>query len=404
MSQYVNEKNIKGNYEYIKQNYKEIHPKFKNYKEKNKHFKHVFETQCFKGDTSPIWVAKLSNSAEYLAVGSKSGVLTILEFLTEKNILSSLKTNGLTHALSIFNENPYKVYNAHQTDIIDLDWSPKNPKLIVTVSIDHNAILYDVTQTSPLRVYPHNGIVSCVSFAPLDSKIEGDAFITGCFDKIIRVWSTTNNSAPISYVNVTELVTAIAFFPLGDFVVVGNNSGKCSVYSYESKLVYSFSFNCRNKNGKYKHGRKITNIYFINCSDAVITTNDSRIRMINISTGNVIHKYKGLVNDDTIIRSSYDELSDSVISASDDGNVFIWKNNRMNFDKNNLKNYMYESIKPFSTGEKPLCSMFLCEKNLEELVERIKIVFPEVLGISCIINCGDKGSLQVLLNCEQMIQ
>ena len=82
MSQYVNEKNIKGNYEYIKQNYKEIHPKFKNYKEKNKHFKHVFETQCFKGDTSPIWVAKLSNSAEYLAVGSKSGVLTILEFLT----------------------------------------------------------------------------------------------------------------------------------------------------------------------------------------------------------------------------------------------------------------------------------------------------------------------------------
>ena len=126
--------------------------------------------------------------------------------------------------------------------------------------------------------------------------------------------------------------------------------------------------------------------------------------MINISTGNVIHKYKGLVNDDTIIRSSYDELSDSVISASDDGNVFIWKNNRMNFDKNNLKNYMYESIKPFFFGVKPLCSMFLCEKNLEELVERIKIVFPDVLGISCIINCGDKGSIQVLLNCEQMTQ
>lgn len=405
LKQYLAEhiKEFSPNFNYLKDNFRQLFPKFKNSKDKNKHFKQIFETQNFKADSSPIWIAKFSYNGEFFATGSKNGTLTIFEIFKEEQSFGNFKKNGIIHYLDLINETPYQTYKCHKSDIIDLDWSSKNPNLIVTVSIDHTAILYDITIKTPLHIYQHNGIVSCVCFSTIES-INEEAFITGCFDKIIRVWGTSNSAAPLTYVNVTEFITAIAFFPTGEYVAVGNNNGKCSVYSYGKKLVYSFSFNCRNKNGKYSDGRKITNIFFINCNDAIITTNDSRIRMINVSNGDIIHKYKGLVNDDTIIRSSYDELSDSVISASDDGNVLIWRNNRMNFNNSTLKNYSYESIKPFQDGEKPLCAMFVCEKAFETFIDRVKLAFGDIVGISALIICGNNGTLQILFNCEKILE
>ncbi len=77
--------------------------------------------------------------------------------------------------------------------------------------------------------------------------------------------------------------------------------------------------------GKYSNGRKVTNIGFVNKNTALITTNDSSIRMVNIATGKTLQKYKGLKNDDYMIRAVYEELFDLVISASDDSYVYIWK-------------------------------------------------------------------------------
>lgn len=90
-------------------------------------------------------------------------------------------------------------------------------------------------------------------------------------------------------------------------------------------MKYSTSFDCKNKSGKYSNGRKITDISFINCTLALITTNDNRIRMINMFTKVLIHKFKGLKNEDTLMRASFDDLLNTVICPSLNGEICLWK-------------------------------------------------------------------------------
>ena len=40
--------------------------------------------------------------------------------------------------------------------------------------------------------------------------------------------------------------------------------------------------NCRNSRGKFASGRKVTGIDFMNVNVAMVTTNDSRIRFIDL--------------------------------------------------------------------------------------------------------------------------
>jgi hypothetical protein len=57
----------------------------------------------------------------------------------------------------------------------------------------------------------------------------------------------------------------------------------------------------------------------------LITTNDSRIRLVNVADGKTIQKYKGHLNDEYMIRATFEEIYDLIISASDDGFVYVWK-------------------------------------------------------------------------------
>ena len=91
------------------------------------------------------------------------------------------------------------------------------------------------------------------------------------------------------------------------------------------RLKYSYSFDCKNKSGKFSDGRKITNIEFLNMNLVLITTNDSSVRLVNVNDGKVIQKYKGLKNEEYMIRASFEEIYDLIISASDDGYTYIWK-------------------------------------------------------------------------------
>ena len=61
-------------------------------------------------------------------------------------------------------------------------------------------------------------------------------------------------------------------------------------------------YTCRNRHGRYSNGRKITNIEFVNKKNALISTSDSRIRLMNMEDGKILVKYKGHTN--TKIKSS----------------------------------------------------------------------------------------------------
>ena len=57
----------------------------------------------------------------------------------------------------------------------------------------------------------------------------------------------------------------------------------------------------------------------------MVTTNDSSIRLVNVNDGKIIQKYKGITNDEYMIRATFEEIYDLIICASDDGYVYVWK-------------------------------------------------------------------------------
>jgi cAMP phosphodiesterase len=99
-----------------------------------------------------------------------------------------------------------------------------------------------------------------------------------------------------------------------------------------NRLNYISVINCKNRHGKYSKGRKVTGIHLVNNSVALITTADSRLRLLNL---NVLlthkhkdfsqkRKYKGHVNTEVQMVASINEDEEFVICGSEDGKLCIW--------------------------------------------------------------------------------
>jgi hypothetical protein len=72
------------------------------------------------------------------------------------------------------------------------------------------------------------------------------------------------------------------------------------------KLTLFQVIHCRNSRGKFASGRKVTGIEFLNPNTVMVTTNDSRIRFIDVrhDGGKFIYKIKGNKNETYPIRAS----------------------------------------------------------------------------------------------------
>lgn len=71
-------------------------------------------------------------------------------------------------------------------------------------------------------------------------------------------------------------------------------------------------------------GKKLTHIQFIDNRYFLVTSNDSRIRLIDCTNWKQILKYKGYINKNYHIRSDYNFERDLILSASENGKLYIW--------------------------------------------------------------------------------
>ena len=425
----------------------------KSYKKtsKEKYIKNLVEVQNFYAEKSPIWVMKMSKNYEYLATGGKNGSIKIFSFFnynsddfdfiyTKKNILNYFK---------FISEKPILNLTQHKKDITDLSWSPYNFELLLSSSVDHYVILWDISKTNGdniIKKFDHNDIVTSVNFSPFEPNI----FVTGCFDKFIRFFKIDdsvinkdeninntklneskstinvnfnhfNNNAKNKvasnttnyideqnidnkfdmpyYFNINEIITTVKFFPDGGKLAIGTHNGKIIVYNINNDIHYDYSFNCRNKLGKYSSGKKVTNINFIDKFRALITTSDSRIRLMNMNNGKIIHKYKGHQNLNSMIRSSTDLCNDILICGSEDNFCYIWDIFNTN-GKKEIKNYKYEYFKPFAK-ENIYCSFIVPEICYTNYIKKIYKLTNKINIISIIITATDNGRLEILLNAEE---
>ena len=362
---------------------------------KNRHFKNLIELQNFYIEDSPIWVIKFSNDSNYLATGGKKGIVKIFEIMNYEyeNFKSSYDKTQILSFLNFLSEKPKKTLNEHSNDIIDLSWSSINYSYLLSASLDYTVILWDIKEKqSFIKKFIHNDMLTSVSFHPFDDNI----FITGCLDRFIRIWKILSDKKP-EYFNIEEKITTLSYFPSGESVAIGTHNGKIIIYDVEPKISYNYSFFVRNRVGKNSLGKKVTNIEFVNRNSALITTCDSRIRYVSIPDGKMIHKYKGLINEKSMIRAHCDFIYDLVISGSENGYCYIWSRN--NKEDKNKKNYHYEYFKPFSKDIVE-CSMFVNENCMAGYLKKFFKLTTNVFIISIIVNATDKGRIQILLNVD----
>ena len=407
-----------------------------------KYIKNLIEVQNFYAEKSPIWVIKLSKNYEFLALGAQNGSIKIFSFLnynsddfdfiyTKKNICNYFK---------FLSEKPFLILDWHTKDIIDLSWSSFNFNFLLSASVDNFVILWDISKNNGdniIKKFNHNEIVTCLNFSPTDPNI----FVTGCFDKFIRIFkiddsllapeenednnitklneskstinvnfnnfsgikrlnanNDLNKFEILNYFNINEIITAVEFFPDGSKIAIGTHKGKILVYKILDNIIYDYCFYCRNKLGQFSSGKKITSIHFIDKIRALITTSDSRIRLISMDTGTIIHKYKGHQNLNSMIRSSTDSINDVIISGSEDNFCYIW--NLFNNTDKKIKNYKYEYFKPFAK-ENIYCSLIAPEICYANYIKKIYKLTNKLNIISVIINATDNGRLEVLLNIDE---
>ena len=380
---------------------------------KSKYINTLIELQIFNFGDSPIWVLKISHNGKYLAAGNKAGKIRLYELMGyDYDKYEKVYNNkNIINYLYFVNEKPIIELSEHKKDITDLSWSSFKYSYLLSSSLDNYVFLWDISKNNNCLIekFRHDDYITCIQFSPANENI----FITGCFDKFFRIYSIKDENYNVreslkksstfnfSIIHITEKITALSFFPDGRKIAIGTINGKIYIYDYLSNSVrYNIKFNCRNRVGKNSLGKKVTSIKFINKKNAIISTCDSCVRLISMKEGKNLSKYKGYLNENSMIRSDVDLSNDVILTGSENGFCYTWK--ILPEDEKYLKNYNYESFKPFERDVVE-CSIVVDEKCFVNYVQKVLKFTNKINIISILINSTDNGKIEVLLNINEEI-
>lgn len=267
-----------------------------------------------KNDKKSIWALIFSKDGKYLASAGKGNEIKIWKVIASP--LDRISVSKSQYG-SVFKPIPTKIFKDHSNDILSLDWSKNN--FLLSSSMDKTVKLWNLSKTQPLRTFVHDDFVTCVKFHPLDDRF----FVSGCLDHKVRLWSILENEISYEF-DAQNLVTAIGFTPSGSLIIVGTFTG--SVYFLDTQsleLRHSMQLNTKKSNT----GPKITGIEtFIDDNDVkiLLTSNDSKIRVISLKNRQLESYFKGPENNSSQMIATVSDNQNYVISGSENHYVYLW--------------------------------------------------------------------------------
>lgn len=193
--------------------------------------------------------------------------------------------------------------------------------------------------------------MTAVAFHP---TIEG-YFLTGSFDRKLRIWNIPQGRV-IQWVGVRDFITSACFSPDGKLALAGLFTGQV-VFYHSDGLRYYTQIDCRNKRGKFSKGMKVTglewrepdnkhgrggksktrqvNMKFV---ELLVTTNDSRLRLIHMDDFCLSCKFKGNTNESMQISATLSDDGKHVVCGSEDGCAYIWRADHDQYKPGELAN------------------------------------------------------------------
>lgn len=277
-----------------------------------------------------IWAIGFSRDGKYFAAAGADPAIRVWQVLAspqdrarhemqEESMAQSVNSFGSTSRLSapVFQRTPARLYEGHTATVLDLSWSKNN--FLLTSSMDKTVRLWHVTRKECLCTFKHNDFVPSIAFHPKDDRF----FVTGSLDSKLRLWSIPDKS--VAYIaTVPDMITAVAFTPDGKFAIVGCFSGLVMFFETEG-LKYQSQMNVTSSRGI---GAKVTGLEtrYSSTGDVkvLVTSNDSRIRVVNFRDKSLEVKLKGNQNNCSQIRASLSDCGRYVSCGSEDRRAYIW--------------------------------------------------------------------------------
>lgn len=340
----------------------------------------LLHDEDFGGDTRrEIFVMEFSKDGKYLAAAGRDSVIRIwkvissplarMEFnqLEKENgqPLRSNKRDSVFDTAPVFHRQPVREFRGHSSSVLSLAWSKNN--FLITGSMDKTVKLWHVDRDRCLQTFEHEDFVTSVKFHPLDDRF----FLSGSLDNGVRLWSVLENSVSYSKNLGDEvLITALEFSPDGLHCFVGGFNG--SLFILETKGLFEvFRVEIKERSIVHpfvnKNGNKITGIKVFDNDlyqgsgvpgqldkwTVLVTTNDSKVRIITTTQKRLITRFRGLTNNSSSIVAHSSDDQKYIISGSEDHYCYIWENNN-----SIINNKLKQSLKEFMIDGKQHISDF----------------------------------------------
>ena len=282
---------------------------------------------------SPVQQEKTNSlSGEDLDVSQESGIMDSMTPLDGvksdisafhstafRSVYNHTRKPALACEIPLLSTYPLQRFIDHTKDVADLSWSATN--FLLSASLDKTVRLWHPSRSVCLKIFRHADIISSVSFNPIDDRY----FVSGGFDQKLRVWSVTDGRVK-DWAQTPDYISTTRYTPDGRYVTVGCFDGRVLFYLSEG-LKYFTQVSCKNR--RQKIGSKVTGISFPtklwpnddknrkNSSNGgrdrrlreqmLISSNDSRIRLLSVHDFCMIQKYKGIANSSLQIKAHFSE-------------------------------------------------------------------------------------------------
>uniref|UniRef100_A0A183SY61 WD repeat-containing protein 44 n=1 Tax=Schistocephalus solidus TaxID=70667 RepID=A0A183SY61_SCHSO len=210
---------------------------------------------------------------------------------------------------AFYRSQPLLVYRGHDGVVTELAWS-KNLFLLST-GMDRQVRLWHVSRCECLCVFSHSDTVPAIVFHPKDDRY----FLSGSLDGKLRLWNIPDKKVRF-WVDPKTIITCACFACDGTKVVIGSYDGR--VMFFNTELTYITFINVKSSSSRGRQCR-------VTAIELLVTSNDSRVRLIDARDYHTLCKYRGFVNESSQIRASFSPTARYIISGSENCFFYIWR-------------------------------------------------------------------------------